>query len=56
MTITDATGRQWRVHDYQVIAGKSSRLPLGRGQRRGFEPLDGGARRSDAHGERVDPT
>jgi len=44
--ITDAAGRQWRVHDFQILAGKSSRLPLGRGQRRGFEPLDGGARRS----------
>jgi hypothetical protein len=44
--ITDGSGRQWRVHDYQVLAGKSSRLPLGRGARRGFEPLDGGARRS----------
>jgi hypothetical protein len=26
--ITDDAGRQWRVHDYQVIAGKSSRHPL----------------------------
>lgn len=46
MIITDARGRRWRVHDYQVIAGKTSRLPLGRGQNRGFEPLDGGARRN----------
>jgi hypothetical protein len=46
LEITDATGRVWRVHDYQVLAGKTTRLPLGRGARRGFEPLDGGARRS----------
>ena len=43
---TDTNGRVWLAHDYQVLAGKTRRLPLGRGARRGFEPLDGGARRS----------
>lgn len=30
----------------KVIAGRATRLELGRGARRGSEPLDGGARRS----------
>ena len=46
MTITDALGREWKVYDFQVLAGKSIRMPLGRGQYRGFSPVDGGARRT----------
>ena len=43
---SDASGREWRVHDYSVYTGKTKRDPLGHGRYRGFEPLDGGARRT----------
>jgi len=44
--ITDGAGRQWKVYDFAVYAGKTQRYPLGKGQYRGFVPLDGGARRT----------
>lgn len=46
MTFADGDGREWRVHDYAIYAGKTVRYELGTGQYRGFEPLDGGARRT----------
>lgn len=46
MTFTDANGREWRVHDYAIYGGKSVRYEIGKGQYRGFEPLDRGARRT----------
>lgn len=46
MIVTDDRGREWRVHDYQVLAGKAIRMKLGKGQYRGFAPVDGGARRT----------
>lgn len=44
--ITDAAGRQWKVYDYAVYVGKTQRYPVGKGQYRGFVPVDGGARRT----------
>jgi hypothetical protein len=44
-TIVDGSGRVWGVYDFQIIAGKSSKTDFGRGQYRGFAPVDGGARR-----------
>jgi hypothetical protein len=46
VTLIDLAGREWRLYDFQVIAGKTSRLPFGQGQYRGFVPVDGGARRT----------
>jgi hypothetical protein len=43
--ITDANGRQWSVHDFQIIAGTITKSEFGNGQYRGFAPLDGRARR-----------
>lgn len=43
--ITDPAGRQWSVHDFQIIAGNVTKSEFGNGQYRGFAPLDGGARR-----------
>lgn len=46
ITLVDDAGREWRVHDYSIWAGVTYRNTLGFGQYRGFEPVDGGARRS----------
>lgn len=43
--IADPSGRQWSVHDFQIITGTISKTDFGNGQYRGFAPLDGGARR-----------
>lgn len=42
----DAAGREWRIYDFAIIAGKTVKNSLGQGQYRGFVPTDGGARRS----------
>lgn len=45
--ITDAAGRQWRVYEYSIFAGETVHYSVGTcGQYQGFDPLDGGARRS----------
>ena len=47
MLFTDSTGREWRIYDYSILAGKTIRHPVGGSAAyRGFEPVDGGARRT----------
>src|ERR1700754_1527342 len=45
--ITDAKGRQWNVYEFSIHAGKTQHFAVGSGSGayRGFEPVDGGARR-----------
>lgn len=45
--IVDAAGRGWLVYEFSVIAGKVIHFAVGSGsgQYRGFDPVDGGARR-----------
>lgn len=47
MRFVDDRGREWKVYDYSIHAGKSIRHRVGDGgQYRGFAPVDGGARRT----------
>jgi hypothetical protein len=47
LRVVDDAGREWRVYDYVVYAGKAQRRPIGTGAaHRGFVPTDGGARRT----------
>lgn len=45
--LTDDVGREWKVYDFSIYAGRVHYFAVGSGsgQYRGFVPVDGGARR-----------
>lgn len=45
VTIVDANGREWIVHDFTLVDGKTVMNDVGEGRQRIFVPTDGGARR-----------